>query len=111
MSAFSDWRVGALSDDEYKQAMRRECYDRIYPDASPDDYYQYTCENCEYCRLGKRFTFDVVVREADGKHVLKQTREYTFTNYCVKDIENIREIKDYDDVCEDHGELFREEDT
>ena len=31
MSAYSDWKVGAISDDEYKAAMRRECEDH-YPD-------------------------------------------------------------------------------
>lgn len=108
MSAYSDWKVGALSDDEYKFCMRRECKD--WP-LDGEYEYQYTCQECEYCVYGKRFAFDVVVREADGKHVLKQTRNYTYAEFCIRDKYNIKEIHGYDDVCEDHGELFREEDT
>lgn len=107
MSAYSDWKVGALSDDEYEFCVRRECKD--YP---PDfeDTYEYQCSECEYCVDGKRFSFDVVER-IDGKHVLKQTHNYTMAEFCIRDKYNIKEIHGYDDICEDHGELIREEDT
>ena len=39
LSAYSDWRCGALSDDEYQSAMRRECEDY-------DPYDRFTCRDC-----------------------------------------------------------------
>lgn len=110
MSAYSDWKCGALSDDEYKAAMRRECYDRIYPDASPEDYYHYTCQDCEYCKTYQSvFRWDIATREVDGKQIQRETREYRFVDLCIRDQDHIKEVHSYDDVCEDHGELFKEE--
>lgn len=46
MSAYSDWRCGALSDEEFMSAMRRECED-------VDFYDRATCFDCasyDYCR-------------------------------------------------------------
>ena len=44
MSAYSDWKVGALTDDEYKVAMNREC---------ADDYEEDFCcdRDCSKCDL------------------------------------------------------------
>ena len=47
MSAYSDWKCGALSDDEYKSISRRENGDkdeRIYFQEEAD------CETCEHNR-------------------------------------------------------------
>jgi len=46
MSAYSEWRCGALSDDEYKFYMGRECRD-YPPDAG---YVTAKCENCIHCK-------------------------------------------------------------
>lgn len=55
MSAYSDWKAGALTDDEYRSAMRRECGDDspreelpFYTD-DPDDPH-WRCERCAYCK-------------------------------------------------------------
>ena len=40
MSAYSDYKVGAIDYDEYKSAMRRECED--------DDEGDNGCWNCAY---------------------------------------------------------------
>lgn len=114
MSAYSDHKHGYISDDEYKSAMRRECadfYDR------PPDVYDYTCQECEFCKLGKTFAYtiaDIYGKEPpkeEPRHrlVLKKTKRYGYVDLCTRDIENIREISRYDDVCEDHGELFKPE--
>lgn len=39
MSAYIDWRCGALTDEEYKSAMQRECMDI-------DPYDRFTCFDC-----------------------------------------------------------------
>lgn len=55
MSAYSDWKCGAISRDEYEAAMRRECEDH-YPDDVPfytddlDDPH-WRCENCGHCKV------------------------------------------------------------
>ena len=75
----------------------------------PDKGTRY-CEECEFCKEGKRFVQEIVTREADGKQVLKQTDRYGYMDVCVRDIENIKEIHAYDEACEDHGEFFERED-
>ena len=52
MSAYSDWKSGYLTDDEYKSAMRRECDEHIedipfYTDDVDDPHWR--CENCGHC--------------------------------------------------------------
>lgn len=71
----------------------------------PEDITRY-CEECEYCKLGKRFAQEIVTREADGKQVLKQTSRYAIMDICVRDIDHIKEIHGWDEVCEKHGELL-----
>ena len=50
MSAYSDWKCGAISDEEYRSAMRRECGESLpfYTD-DPDDPH-WRCENCKHCK-------------------------------------------------------------
>ena len=106
MSAYSDWKVGALSDAEYRSAMKRECKD--WPPDGEFEYH-YTCQDCEFYKIGYRFFREIGIREADQKEVIKTTKKYCYMDLCTKDIEMIREINSYDDICEDHGELFRED--
>ena len=109
MSAYSDWKCGALTDQEFKSAMERECKDWP-PDGKPE--FQYTCFDCEYCKIASKvFSWEIATREVDQKQVLHKTKNYCYVDLCVKDLDHIKEIHSYDDVCEDHGELFREEDT
>lgn len=97
---------GALNIRSYPAKGKRE--DDRYPDF-PDEPTRY-CEECEFCKHAKRFVREIVTREADGEQVLKTTDRYCYMDICVKDIENIREINSWDEVCEDHGELFERED-
>lgn len=39
MSAYSEWKCGAIGDDEYRSAMARECMDS-------DPFDGYTCHDC-----------------------------------------------------------------
>lgn len=39
MSAYSEWKCGAIGDDEYRSAMARECQDL-------DPYDRFTCCDC-----------------------------------------------------------------
>jgi hypothetical protein len=36
MSAYSDWKCGALSDEEFAFEMRRECYEAPFDDPTPN---------------------------------------------------------------------------
>lgn len=106
MSAYSDYKCGAISESEFKLAMERECgdfYDR------PPDTYDYTCQECEYCRDGKVFVSEIVKRECDNRLVTAESKRYGCAEFCIKDLDNIRQIHSYDDVCEEHGELIKPE--
>ena len=107
MSSVSDYKCGALSYEEFKSLARRE-YDDRYPDF-PDEPPRY-CSECEFCKHGKRFIQEIVTREADGKQVLHQTDQLCWMDICIRDIDHIKEIHDWDEVCEEHGELFDMED-
>lgn len=54
MSAYSDWKCGAISTEEYEQAMRWECRDDYYDDMPiyTDDHGDphWRCENCKHCK-------------------------------------------------------------
>lgn len=48
MSAYSEWKCGAISDDEYSFYARREYGERDYP---PDTgSVTVKCENCIHCK-------------------------------------------------------------
>lgn len=94
--------------EEWESEMNWEYREENYPD-SPDEPTHY-CEECEFCKLAKRFVQEIVTREADGQQVLKQTDRYTFMDICVRDMGHIKEIHGWDEVCENHGELFEIED-
>lgn len=59
MSAYSDWKCGAISDEQYRSAMRRECEEPretlpFYTDDADDPHWR--CENCAHCKEYKMFT-------------------------------------------------------
>lgn len=47
MSAYSDWRCGALTDDEYKSAIRREC-EESEEHGCNDCFYRDSCDSKGY---------------------------------------------------------------
>ena len=122
MSAWSDWKAGYISDAEYESIMRAEdARDKAYEYSVEQAGipFEPTCENCEFCKRGLTFCYDVVTY--DGKKpefndpgsycVLKKDHHRQgYVDLCVRDIEHIKEINTYDPVCEDHGELYYEED-
>lgn len=94
---------------EWEEELKYECRgENNYPDF-PDKPQRY-CEECEFCQEAKRFVQEIVTREADRQQVLKQTDRYTFMDICVRDMGHIKEIHGWDEVCENHGELFERED-
>ena len=97
MSAYSDWKCGALSDDEYKSAMRRECedpYDRL---TCRDCYSYKTCSEqvaelgYPQCEQGEnQFEDEFEVYEA------LQNDHFLMCNYGCTDRESI--LRDFDIV-------------
>ena len=88
---------------------REELFERNYPDF-PDEYH-YTCYNCEFCKTyQKAFVHEIVTREVDGKPVLRKTNKYRYIDLCIRDLDNIKEVNSYDDICDEHGELYSEDD-
>ena len=54
MSAYSDYKCGAITEEEYISAMRRECGDDSPEEApfvtdDPEDPH-WRCENCAHCK-------------------------------------------------------------
>ena len=90
-------------EEELKWEYKREKYEAI---CSERTHY---CEECEYFKGGRKFVHEIVTREVDGKPVLHTKDDYCYMDVCVKDIEDIREVHCYDEVCEEHGELFESE--
>lgn len=73
--------------------------------------YDYQCVDCEYCTRGKRFVRQPAIRKADGQMIIETTKDYTWAAFCTKNTDCIVEIHEYDDVCEEHGDLFCEADA
>ena len=67
--------------------------------------YPYSCCECEYCTMGERFVRQPAIRKADGQLIIETTKQYTRAAFCTKDINFVREIHEYDDVCDEHGDL------
>lgn len=109
MSAYSEWKAGLITDDQYKSSYAKEQWEQDHPyDFEPDNP-EYTCENCEFCKLGLCFVREPVIRQADNRVVIRETKRECYTHYCARDIEHIKEINTYDPVCDDHGDLFTED--
>ena len=48
MSAYSDWHVGAISDEEYTMEANREArYDDFFEDSKYDDFPEDDFDSCE----------------------------------------------------------------
>lgn len=75
-----------------------------------DDIVEHTCEECPYCKRGKRFAMDIVTlygKEPDREtprrelYLKENTKRMAYMDLCVRDIENIRQINDFNDACEE----------
>ena len=123
MSAYSDWKCGAISREEYESIMREEdARDRYYEYSleQADIPFEPTCECCEFCKRGLKFCYDIVdiftgqppKKDTVGTNCVlkKDLHSQGYMDICVRDIEHIKEINTFDPVCEDHGELYYEED-
>lgn len=67
-----------------------------------------TCGDCQYCKTGKRFTFEItdIYGKEPGRdvprrelYVHEDRNRMTFMNICVRDLEHIKQVKDYDKAC------------
>lgn len=111
MSAYSDYKCGALPYDEFKSAMRREC--------AEDPFDGYTCRDCashkdcekQVCLEGypqcddkdEYFEDEIEVYEA------LQDEEYVKSNYASHlSKEKILDIVDVVDIQEDYREWKNE---
>lgn len=117
MSAYSDWKAGALTDDEYRSAMRRECEDH-YPDVIG---IVHQCCECIYCnqatirkrkaKLSKGAEYDENGNEVcrfyeDGKDrlfVIESNSETEQIDICTCDgaKKYLMEIDSADEQCRD----------
>lgn len=117
MSAYSDYKHGYITEDQYKAEMRRECGEVVddLPFYDADEYYK--CENCVHCKdvsILKRVikTHPEMWHDQNGiQHVNNSTcvayvsRDWTSTEYehifmCER---LLREVGDTD-TCEDFEE-------
>ena len=60
MSAYSDYKCGAISEDEFKSSMRRECED-------VDWYDRYTCNDCASHRDCEKLVIEQGYPQCDDK--------------------------------------------
>lgn len=122
MSAYSDWKAGHLTDEEYRSSMRRECEDSLpfYTD-DPDDPH-WRCENCGHCMTFQarkpKVGFRVWVDDKGYVHNNKNKpipenlyayqsydAEYVTANICMITHNQVMD----DDYCEEFQEKIPEE--
>ena len=68
--------------------------------------FDHACEECEFCKHGKRFVWDKTMDEQTGRIVSVETNKQAWTYFCVRDIETPVEIHPYDDACQYHGDFL-----
>lgn len=105
MSAWSEYRVGAISEDEFKSAMRREC---------EDPYDRFTCFDCssyrdcqeQVARLGYPQCEDGETKFEDEYEVYEalQENEFMQTVYGCTDSEAILRDNSLVDIQADYRE-------
>ena len=93
MSAYSDYRCGAISEDEFKSAMRREC----------EDYDRYTCNDCASHEDCAKQVLELGYPQCDDKddyfedeievYEAMQDKAFLLANYGCDDTESI--LKDF----------------
>ena len=106
LTTSTGWRIqfdGSIADELINPLIEPDVKEEYIIE---DDHY---CEECEYCKQGIRYVREPVIREADNKVVIKNTDKPCYAYFCVKDVENIKEVYSTDKVCEEHGELWEEE--
>ena len=126
MSAWSEWKAGLITDDEYESAMRRECgddypEDEYYTDDADDPHWR--CENCNHNKcfqMYKRVIKNHPFYWFDKNNIQHEDRG-TYTLFVRPDYEK-REMEDVwlceidhrehmdDDFCDSFEEVEREQD-
>ena len=108
------------NEEEYERDLAWEYRDSRKPNPKCCPYepepYEPTCDDCEYCKTGLTFTYDIIdlwtkeepTKDTPGNRCTlhKDLNRQGYVNLCVRDIDNIKEIHTWSKVCDDHGELF-----
>ncbi len=113
MSAYSDYKCGALTEDEYKSNMRRECadpYDR--PTCRDCASYKDCCE--QVCKEGYPQCEEGTNHEewfSDSFEIYEamQEPEFLISNYGCDDVETILRENDSVDIQADYREWKNED--
>ena len=121
MSAYSDWKCGALTDEEYRSAMRRECEDSI-PFYSEEGHEEPLgmCETCKHCiefKIHQRIieTHPQRFRDPEKPTVIQEDKtrlvSWVATDWKGSELESIwlcevdRKEHMGDDWCEDYEDI------
>lgn len=97
------WRNEDLSDYEREELGHAENRrDRAEQSDIPFDH---VCADCEFCHAGLRFARGGVWDEITQRIVTKELGYDALTNYCVRNPYCVKEVHEYDPVCEEHGEI------
>jgi hypothetical protein len=67
--------------------------------------FDHVCGDCEYCHMGHRLARGGVWDENTQRIVTKELGHVAITHYCLKNLDCVKEVHEYDPVCEDHGEI------
>jgi hypothetical protein len=107
LSAYSEYKCGAIPYDEFKSAMRRECEDH-------DPYDRYTCLDCashkdcekQVCLEGYPQCDQGVEKFEDEYEVYEafQDNEFLIANYGTEETEEILNQYDIVDIQADYRE-------
>ena len=111
MSAYSDWKHGTISDEEFASAMRRECMDI-------DIYDRHGCPDCgcyeeckkQVCLLGYPQCEEGEDKFEDEEevHEALQNPEFMKENYGTEDAESVLNSFDPFDIQFDYQEWKKE---
>lgn len=95
MSAYSDWKCGAITDDQYRASYNREQYEQDHP----DEYDQtHTCEYCQYCKTAHVFPAKLSKALAN---VIEYEKEANKTiHLCAVDPDDMYQVNPWD-CCDD----------
>lgn len=122
MSIFSDHKAGCIDDDTFNaECARMNREDRADRELLPFEPVKHYCEECPHFKTGLTFPSEIcdiygntgVSRDTPRYNlVIKKDRaRYGYTHLCVKDIEHIKEVNPYDEICDDMEEMIYDTET
>ncbi len=65
--------------------------------------FDHVCADCEFCHEGERLTRCGVFDESRKRIVIKENGRREWAFYCTKNPDYIKEVHEYDPVCDEPG--------